>query len=221
MVIFLRFAKICKSFLDVGANCGYYSICANKANKNLTITASEPNTHTFTELTSNLKLNKIDSVTKLNYALASINSDTENFFVPKFIGSAGGSLSNLHPDDSEIINVKVRTLDTMSQELNKTFDLIKIDIEGSEYEFLKGGQKTIQRDNPIIFVELLRKWMKNFNSKPQIFLSNLEKIGYICYGIGENFLRVNKSIDEHTMETNFIFVPSQNKNALKIINEYR
>jgi hypothetical protein len=109
----------------------------------------------------------------------------------------------------------------MSQELNKTFDLIKIDIEGSEYEFLKGGQKTIQRDNPIIFVELLRKWMKNFNSKPQIFLSNLEKIGYICYGIGENFLRVNKSIDEHTMETNFIFVPSQNKNALKIINEYR
>lgn len=220
MDIFLKFAKISKNFLDVGANCGYYSVCAQKANKNLVVASSEPNTHVLKELTSNLKLNDIDSVTIMNYALANTNSDTETFFVPKFIGTAGGSLSNLHPDDSEIIDVKVRTLDTISQELNKNFDLIKIDIEGSEYEFLKGGGRTIQAGNPIIFVELLRKWMKNFNSNPQIFLSTLENMGYNCYGIADNFLKVTKLIDEETIETNFIFVPRHNENALKIINNY-
>ena len=216
MKIFIEIVKICKNFLDVGANVGFYTICAYKANKNLAITSSEPNAQAFDELNSNLKLNNIHSVNSLNYALVNINSESQPFFVSKFMGNASGSLSNLHPDDAETIYVKTRALDSILQ----NFDLVKIDIEGSEFEFLKGAIKFIQTSNPTIFVELLRKWMKNFNSSPQIFLSSLVELGYTCYSISDKFLKVCKIIDESTIETNFIFVHRDNKRVLKIINKY-
>ncbi len=52
------------------------------------------------------------------------------------------------------VDVKIRTLDWFVESTGIIPDLIKIDIEGAEYSLLRGGLKTLQKNRPILFIEL-------------------------------------------------------------------
>ncbi len=56
----------------------------------------------------------------------------------------------------------MHTLDGMT--FNEHIDFVKIDVEGYEFEVLKGAVKTIKRDNPDIFVEIFDENYERVNS---------------------------------------------------------
>jgi len=56
-------------------------------------------------------------------------------------------------------SVQVDTLDNIVEEQNwSRVDLIKIDIQGSEFEALQGCRNVLQRHKPLLLIEVHRSW---------------------------------------------------------------
>ena len=208
-----------RMFLDIGANLGFYSVGASIVNNNLKVLAFEPNPSIKGFLLENTRLNQVENRIEISEWALSDFAGNASFSVPAFTGSGGGSLQNLHPEEGAplVFSVKVEKLDNLQ---NKTqgIDLIKIDVEGSEFQLIKGALETIEGNKPTIVIELLRKWMKPFRSKPQDVVEILHQQNYICFAVGANDMRRISLIDEETQETNFIFCHQHNLEHLKILN---
>lgn len=134
MTFVLHFLRPGDLFVDVGANAGSYTILASGAVKAETI-AVEPISSAYSSLLSNIELNAIEDLVKpLNLGVAAesgyldftTNLDALNHVV-------------LNSDENST-SVRVDTLDNIC---TKTPDLIKIDVEGYEYEVLCGASRIL------------------------------------------------------------------------------
>ena len=114
-----------------------------------------------------------------------------NYNYNKFFEAAGSSLSSLVKNEAmwnftrklvllsrkEFVTYKVHTitLDSFVKKSKiKSIDILKIDIEGSEYELLKGAKNTLNKNKvKIILVEILAK--KNFYIKKEKKVLNFLK----------------------------------------------
>ena len=221
--VIFELASSSNKFLDIGANMGFYSVGACLKKNNIKVLAFEPNPSIRKSLIQNAELNHVESNIEVSeFALSDFTGDAI-FSVPAFTGSGGGSLKNLHPEEGLPVEflVKVEKLDNLR---NQTLgaDLFKIDVEGAEFQLLQGGIGTIEEEHPTIVVELLRKWMKPFQSSPQDVVDLLARLGYICFAVGNSKLEQIKLIDESTSETNFVFCYKENFKHIKLLkNIYR
>jgi hypothetical protein len=94
---------------------------------------------------------------------------------------------------------------------------MKIDVEGAELSVIRGGIDSITVSRPTIFIELLRKWMKPFNSSPQDVSRLLEELGYLVFEVADECLREVGRVSEETSATNFIFVHESRPGHLSIL----
>ena len=143
--------------IDIGANIGLWSRdLTNFFHKTICF---EPNSNCIKYLKKNIIIEK---AIIHNYALGSKNEDKE-LFTP--INSGGSSLIDnttigYNSDGQKIYGkwpqgtkqqlVKVKKLDEFN--FNE-IDFIKIDVQGYEYEVLKGAKKTLEINSPIICLE--------------------------------------------------------------------
>lgn len=142
-------------FLDVGANCGIYTVLGCATNPNLNVVAVEPVPKVCAALAGNVAQNHFDSrVIILGVALA--DSDGTIFF-NESEDSTMGSLAltgyRSQRGRGRVIRVKCRTLDSIVEELNITPDFIKIDVEGFAHLVLKGAKQVLERFRPRIVLE--------------------------------------------------------------------
>ena len=146
--------------LVVGAHIGSLVIpIAKNCNK---VVAIEANPNNFNLLKTNLHLNKTENVSIHNIA-ASSKQETIKFQMN--VVNSGGSKrlpkNNEYMyryDNPEVIDVQAYSLDEYLGENN--FDLILIDIEGSEYFAMQGMEKILSNCNTLI-VEFLPHHLKN------------------------------------------------------------
>jgi FkbM family methyltransferase len=61
-------------------------------------------------------------------------------------------------------------------------DLIHLDIEGYEFNALRGGVKTIERCKPIIVLEYFARWLSRFGTNIEEIDSLLGSLGYSLVG---------------------------------------
>lgn len=219
--ILLELAEESKEFFDIGANMGYYSLAAPKVNSTIKVHAFEPQPNVYSALVRNVSLNSLNGRVQLhNLGLGSKESIT-TMFIPPFTGSGGGSLANLHQDEGspQEVEVQVKVLDEYLGSVCNP-DLIKIDVEGYEYEVVSGAMRLINQSKPTIIIELLRKWMKPFGKHPQDVVKLLEQEGYQIFAISTDSLIPIAHIGEETTETNFVFVHSNNLIHMAKINKY-
>jgi hypothetical protein len=59
-----------KSFFDIGANIGWYSIMAAKSNRNILVNSFEPIPKTFASLKGNVKLNALPNISIHNFGFS-------------------------------------------------------------------------------------------------------------------------------------------------------
>jgi FkbM family methyltransferase len=218
-ILFLLF-KESAHFIDIGANIGFYSISSSILNPTLKCTAFEPNPRIKRVFSNNIAINNLDNITVHELALSNYSGQAD-FYIPAFTGSGGGSFQILHPEEGEPITYKVgvKTLDEIVKD-NSGIDLIKIDVEGSEYQVILGALNTIKNFKPTIVVELLRKWMRPFESSPQMVLDHLSSLGYSCFAVSNDSIRKVNKIDDLTTETNFIFSHSNNESHNLILSRF-
>ena len=152
-------------FLDIGAHIGKHAIAVSKlvGEKGLVV-AIEAIPANFAILTKNIELNELRNVVAFNFA--AWNSKTTLQFL---VGStsANSNISRYNYGYGAIAVQAEKPDSLLLDKLNlKRIDLIKIDVEGAEYEVMLGLEETISRFKPKLFVEI---WSQNM-AKVKAFL---------------------------------------------------
>ena len=146
--------------LIVGAHIGTLAIPIAKICRE--VVAVEANPHTYDLLVKNVALNSVANCRTSNIAAG--DKDEEIEFLLNRVNSGGSKRVpkikefKYYYDDPEKIMVKAVSLDRFLKET--AFDLIVMDIEGSEYFALKGMQKILS-DSRVLAVEFLPHHLKN------------------------------------------------------------
>jgi len=143
------------TFLDIGANVGFYSICASKVVRDTgTVYAFEPAPKTRKKLDRNLELNGIRNVVSVPIALFD-RTGTQKFFLDANRNSGASSLRQ-SANSGEVIEVELNTYDNFAAEHGLSIPaLVKIDVEGAEANVLRGMESMLsQPDRPPVILEV-------------------------------------------------------------------
>jgi FkbM family methyltransferase len=165
--------------LDVGANLGYFAFLeSSKIGKTGKVIAIEPAPLTFELFEQNIKLQKYQNISSYNFALSN-KEGIIDFFV-----SDSSNWSRIiegedsdHGDKGSIIKIKCKTIDNFIDELKlNQLDLIRVDLEGYEFEIFECAQKTLSELKPMLQIEVHRDFMGI--EKSLKFLKNMKDLGY-------------------------------------------
>jgi FkbM family methyltransferase len=162
------------NIIDVGANFGYYTLnFAKKANQGKVI-SFEP-LYNYQNLKSNISLNQFKNIDTYQVALGE-NSQKVNMEHPVERNLGMVQIGDITKDIDSFI--EMTTLDKFLKKNPLKVNLIKIDIEGYEMNFLIGAKNVLINHYPILFVELSDNHLRKYNSSAKQLISYLEQIGY-------------------------------------------
>ena len=149
LVDFLRPYVQGKIFVDVGANIGNYTLTlAKDAMKIFSFEASPSNARILEGFINRAQLSNIELI---NMAVAGKSGDTISIFIsPDATGNHSQFLDYGH--GSETI-ASVSLDDFISKRNIGKVDVIKMDIEGGEFDAIRGAEQLINRDHPLLLVE--------------------------------------------------------------------
>jgi FkbM family methyltransferase len=143
--------KIGDIVIDVGAAFGFYTILASKqVGQEGKVVAIEPEPDIFKMLNRNIKVNKLTNITSLDYAVYSKRTSLKLFSTYSVIQERAGQ--NLH----SYTEVNADTLDNLLWGAGiKQVNWIKINVNGAEYEVLKGAKEILSASKRLsILVEI-------------------------------------------------------------------
>ena len=148
-----------KLVLDVGANVGDVTLAALRSYPECRVICFEPVNATFEILKTRLS-SYGDRVTIYKKALSSVNGESEinitSFHGANSILAQSKMHSALNPHVREIGKERIALvrLDDIGQQFpDKKIDIMKIDVEGHEYDVINGGKHFIQDNVDTIIVE--------------------------------------------------------------------
>lgn len=176
------------TFVDIGANTGYYSILA--ANKGLTVEAYEPNPK-YVEMMNASQTLVEDGDFRVYECAVSNRSGTAILSIPERLqGSATIRDVDLSAYNSSPLEVRTVTLDTHFANAHKRDMLIKVDAEGAEELVWDGAQHTNERHSPV--------WMIEYTpgAYSDEFLDKLESYGDLMW--------INHSGEEEPIDKGYI-----------------
>jgi FkbM family methyltransferase len=227
-----------RNFLDIGANIGWYSLIIAKFYKKLKVHSFEPIKKTYEFLLKNIKCNFLSNVKAYNFGFYNKNKKITFYTYPE--GTGNSSIKNLSQRKSiQIAKCNVKVLDDFITKKKIKVDFIKCDVEGAELFVFLGGKKTLLKDKPIVFCEMLRKWSKKFKYHPNEIILLFKRFNYRCFyvssmsntnslekwgggqeGFAYKKFKLNeiKKINDKTKQTNFFFF--HNVKHLKIIENF-
>lgn len=160
--IILNNIKEGDTFLDIGANIGYFSLLVSKVvGDEGRIIAFEPNPITIGRLKKNINLNLCGNIELMEVALSNEEGEVQ-LFCPQDETHGFTSMRNQGWQQAEIYKVKTKLLDDLLPINISSIDLIKIDVEGAELLVFKGAKSTITKFRPKIILELNENAAKNF-----------------------------------------------------------
>src|SRR5215217_4348696 len=139
--------------VDIGAHIGRYTIISSKrVGANGKVIAIEADPSNFEMLKSNIKLNQLTNVTPLNYAVYSKETKIKLYLPEVESGYTiyNTIMSNRARTEDKFVEVSANTLDYLLQ-LNEITDVnwVKIDVEGAEFEVLKGASNVLSKSKDI------------------------------------------------------------------------
>jgi len=140
---------------DVGANIGDLTLnMAKKLGTEGKVYAFEPDPTNFEILKQNISRNSLKNIQLNNIGFG---SESGSFQLHR-IDDRNRGRNRILPNENDSTNsssVKISTIDNFVAENNiSSIDLIKIDVEGFEYNVLKGAKNTLKQLKPKLFVEI-------------------------------------------------------------------
>jgi FkbM family methyltransferase len=195
-----------RSFWDVGANVGHYSWLMKSAVPNIELVLIEPLPENAALIRETMARHRFSDTT-LIVAGASDSLGQGVLHADKMAG-ATSSLEQQGETFEEFfwgvtsstIPIALTTIDDV-RKLHGKVDFMKIDVEGHEEAVLRGGDETIRRDQPILFVEC--------GHQDQACLRRLESEGYRI--VDADRLSVNSA----EQSTNFFCFPMRHTNLIE------
>ena len=143
------------TFLDIGANAGYYSFNFADKFKSLKVKAYEPNLDAFHKFNKTLAKNSFKNIEAFNYGLSDTEKKVKMITWYKHGHAKTNSIILKDNDDlknSKIFEANLKVGDDLLNFKNEIL-CIKIDVEGHELNVLKGLNKNLNQNKCIILVE--------------------------------------------------------------------
>jgi len=168
-----QFIKKGDHCIDGGANQGIFSLSFSSAvGHEGKVVAVEPFDYCVKNLKHNIYLNKFENIHVCQEVLYSKSGLDKRLDFTNGVGGASivrdfGSLDNLM--------VKTNTVYNIVNKFNLNLNFLKLDIEGAEFEALKGSIKILAKNKPVIFLEIdsvnskICKFLKKFNYSSYYF----------------------------------------------------
>lgn len=159
-------------FLDVGAAVGYFSVLAAGAAWGITVDAVEPNPPTVDLLRFNLWANRVEA-NIWPVALSERRGALPLTSCPTNFGDTRGSSPRVGVPYSVVVPA------VPADELFKgrTFDVVKIDVQGSELDVLLGMQRIIHESPSIaIVLEFWPTALRDRREDPEAVLDRYKKL---------------------------------------------
>lgn len=163
------------SALDIGANIGNHSLYFSKFYKY--VFSFEPNPRTFKLLEINSTLSP--NIVPFNYGLSDTSGKVSMGFCKENMGGAKIINSIDSISDLNEIEIEIRTLDSMLDQLAAPIGLIKLDVEGHEYAAILGAKNAINTNKPIILFE---QNIGDFKDGVSDVIELLKTMGYSSFG---------------------------------------
>ena len=141
--------------IDIGAHIGRYTITSSKqVGKSGKVVAIEADPDNFQLLKRNIALNNLTNVLPLNYAVFSTRTRMK-----LYEQSASAKYNSLMlaraAESKNYVEVNADTLDNILKQSGvNQVNWIKIDVEGAEFEVLKGSTEMLSGENVSLFVEI-------------------------------------------------------------------
>ena len=151
---------------DIGANVGMYTCFFSECLQPNQVVAFEPHPSNLASLRSNLELNNTDAIV-IERALSNTNGTAELKVASQERGEGKHSLAI--DSDEETITVELAAGDQLieSGEIPAP-TVLKIDVEGAEYQVLQGLEQTLQSDLcRLIYVEVHPKHLNCYDTSPK------------------------------------------------------
>ena len=190
---FLKHLKQNMTLLDIGANIGWYSLLTAKLlNDNCKIYAFEP----FAANTKLLLASKLKNNFK---SIKVIQAAAGNEFGTAVFGASGsnGQCRELGGEVSSILISDTVNMVKIDNIVKEKVDLIKIDIEGAEYNALQGSINTIKNSLPIIFSEFTPTAMPSVCGITwDDYLNFIVNLGYEISVINKELIHCEQDIDK-------------------------
>jgi FkbM family methyltransferase len=192
-----KLLSYCDCFIDIGANLGVYSVTIAQVNPQKKVVAVEASKRNYELLKENVRINTLSNCKCILKAVSNQKGTIKFYINP--IHDGGGSLieSEFYRTGNVSLNVKeyrqrhkefehyeeVET--TAIDDLVTLNSIIKIDVEGAEFDVLKSGVKTFKKGLcDVIIVEVLKE--KTFYDVVKL----MNGLNYECYKLG-----INKSLE--------------------------
>jgi FkbM family methyltransferase len=142
---------------DLGANVGYFAILANKYISTGIIYSFEPIPYNTIIFKKHLELNKkkirYNNIQLLEFAISDkegeVSISHDRFAIE---GNTYIKRSLTYINSTNTLQVKCYSIDGLLEKGYKRPDVIKIDVEGAEYDVLRGAEKTLTTYRPNILL---------------------------------------------------------------------
>ncbi len=181
------------TLIDVGANIGWYSLlAAHLLNDNCKIYAFEP-------FAANVKLLLASKINNNFNSIKVIQSATGNQFGTVAFGASGsnGQCKEIEKNVESILVSDTVNMVRIDDIVKEKVDLIKIDIEGAEYNSLLGSINTIKNSLPVIISEFTPTAIPSVcGIKWEEYLRFIVNLGYQISVINQELINCDQDINK-------------------------
>ena len=169
---------------DVGAHSGLVSAMFCAANSNNRAFSFEPSPILAKRILSVRELNRFGDRMSIEQVGIGETSDT----LEMMLDPAGGFIQPLHFDHTmwaapQKISVQMESIPDAALRLGVTPQFIKIDIEGYEFEAIKGATDFLARYKPEVFLEVHLNYLEERNRSAKALTGMLRQCGYNLYSL--------------------------------------
>jgi FkbM family methyltransferase len=173
---------------DVGANIGYYAVLlAAIVGPGGRVYAFEPVSRFAAQVADNKRVNGFDQITVEQMALSAEESEI-TIYVTKDTAAVDPQHWNRAAAEAE--RVTCTTLDRYVEQRGLAkVDFLKVDLDGHEPEFLRGGIETLRRHRPLMLVEVVPECLEGGVATAAKLVGDIQKLGYGFSTTGERPLR--------------------------------
>ncbi|MGI9628326.1 MAG: FkbM family methyltransferase [Longimicrobiales bacterium] len=143
--LFCRHVSKGDTVLDLGANVGYYTLLASRlVGPTGRVIACEPEPLNAAYLRRHVRKNRLTNATVLQTAIGAESGSV------RFTRGLGRSRGHINAGGE--LSVPVDTLDRIVAAHDVVPNVMKIDVEGAEFDLLEGGMATLRDYKPVIFL---------------------------------------------------------------------
>lgn len=194
---------------DVGAQMGYLSLAmATSAGRTTVVHSFEPEDANAARFRENMALNDIQNVHLHREAISNVEGMLQLFLSKTDNAGTHSTLYNERTVTEKSIQIPATTLDAFARHhALQRLDLVKVDVEGAEFEVIQGADYVLRTFRPRVILELCdRLQVERGLSSRQIKEYMIER-NYSVYTIADDGTPVPSGLDDPHINDNVLFIP--------------